>query len=62
MVFLQRVLRRICGATQEEVTGIISYVAFTVHCILEEEGMVWSCSMDRSYEKGKKCIHFSQKT
>jgi hypothetical protein len=60
IVFVNRVLRRICGAKQEEVTGIMrSLISSTVNWILKEEGMDWSCGMDRKQEI---CMHFSQKT
>jgi hypothetical protein len=53
-VFLKRMLRKICGAKRKKVTGIVrSFINSTVHWILKEEGMVWSCSMDRRYEKRK---------
>jgi hypothetical protein len=59
---MNRVLRRICGAKQVEVTGIMrSFVSSTVHWILKEEGMAWSCGMDRKQEKCNICMHFSQK-
>jgi len=57
---MNRVLRTICGAKQEEVTGIMrSFINSAVHWILKEEEMAWSCGMDR---KQAKFMHFSQKT
>jgi hypothetical protein len=48
---------------KQEVTDIMkSFISATVHWILKEEGMAWTCSMDGKQEKCKKYMHFSQKT
>jgi hypothetical protein len=52
LVFMSRVLRRISGTKHEKVTGRMrNFKSSTFHWILKDEGMAWSCGMDRKQEK-----------